>query len=256
MGCHTAAVLTGPLAGSLGGVLLLGVAVIASASAPVGTVQPNLGDAGPGVTVTAPATPTPVTPVVPAPPVSPEGGPTPGSDDDAVLTPAGLSTGEAVTASARSRKRLAVGDSLLVAARHQLRRRGFTVRAKVGRQFSAAPAILRGYGSKLARNVVIELGTNGTVSLATCKKVVRIAGKHRRVFLVNNRVPRSWQNSNNRTLRRCDRSFPGRRVRVIDWHEASAGHRSWFAADGVHHTARGRRAFVRVIDRAVDKHGL
>lgn len=245
--------LTGPLLGSLGGVLLLGVAVIASSSAPMGAVPQGLGSAGPGGTVTAPATP--AVPVAPAPPVSPEGRPTPAAAH-AVLPPASVSTGQAVTASSKRRKRLAVGDSLLVAARPQLRRRGFAVHARVGRQFSAAPGILRGYGKKLARNVVIELGTNGTVSLATCRKVVRIAGKKRRVFLVNNRVPRSWQNSNNRTLRRCDRSFSGRRVRVIDWYEASAGHRSWFAADGVHHTARGRRAFVKVIDRAVDKHGL
>jgi lysophospholipase L1-like esterase len=111
------------------------------------------------------------------------------------------------------------------------------------------------YGGKLPRNVVIALGTNGTVSLSACRAVVRTAGPARRVFLVTNRVPRSWQNSNNATLRACDRSFSARRVHVIDWHAASAGHPGWFAADRIHPSGPGRVAFARLIDRAVDRYG-
>ena len=164
-----------------------------------------------------------------------------------------LVAGDKVAGVARS-GRLIVGDSLTVGASGALKKRGFKVNAKVARQFSTAPGILRGYRT-LPRNVVIALGTNGTVSLATCKKVVRIAGKSRRVFLVNTRVPRSWEARNNRTLRRCDRSFAAGRVRVINWHRTSAGHPSWIAADGVHHTSRGRAAYMRAIDRAVDRYG-
>jgi hypothetical protein len=151
--------------------------------------------------------------------------------------------------------RLVVGDSLTVGARVALRQRGFVVHARVGRQFRAAPAILRSYGQKLPRNVVVALGTNGPVALSTCKVVVRIAGKNRRVFLVTNRVPRPWQAANNRTLRRCDRAFPAVRVAVVDWYRISSGHRSWMVSDGIHHTTAGRAAFVRALDRAVDKYG-
>lgn len=151
--------------------------------------------------------------------------------------------------------RLVVGDSLTVGARAALRQRGFTVHAQVGRQFSAAPAILRGYAKKLPRNVVVALGTNGPVALSTCKTVVRIAGKNRRVFLVTNRVPRPWQAANNRTLRRCDRAFPAVRVAVVDWYRISSGHRTWLVGDGIHHTSAGRAAFVRALDRAVDRYG-
>jgi hypothetical protein len=176
--------------------------------------------------------------------------------DSAVAPPTDLDTAAEVVTSRAARGRLAVGDSLMVGATTLMRRRGFAIHAKVGRQFSTAPGIVSGYGARLPRNVVIELGTNGTISLAACRRVVRLAGPERRVFLVTNRVPRSWQDANNATLRRCDRSFARSRVRLIDWHRASAGHPEWFAADGVHTSAVGRVAFARLIDRAVDRHGL
>ena len=169
------------------------------------------------------------------------------------MPPASLTT--TVTVVTAQRGRLAVGDSLMVGATPLMKKYGFSIHAKVGRQFSTAPTIVRSYGSSLPRNVVIELGTNGTVSLAACRKVVKTAGSHRRVFLVTNRVPRSWQDSNNRTLRACDRSFKASRVRIIDWYGASAGHPSWFAADNIHLSTKGRKAFSKLIDRAVDRYG-
>jgi len=175
-----------------------------------------------------------------------------------VSTTSTTTLGEAPTApaSAGSRSRLAVGDSLMVSVTPWLRSQGFRVHAKVGRQFSTAPGILRSFGSALPRNVVVELGTNGTVSLRTCRAVVRAAGRNRRVFLVTPRVPRSWEKGNVRTLHACDASFSARRVRIIGWHAHSAGHPEWFGSDRVHLTASGRRAFARLIDHAVDKRGL
>lgn len=175
--------------------------------------------------------------------------------DYAVAPPTDLDTAAEVVTSRAAGGRLAVGDSLMVGATSLMRRQGFAIHARVGRQFSTAPGIVSGYGTRLPRNVVIELGTNGTISLAACRRVVRLAGPERRVFLVTNRVPRSWQDPNNATLRRCDRSFARSRVRLIDWHGASAGHTEWFAADGVHTSAAGRVAFARLIDRTVDRHG-
>jgi hypothetical protein len=175
------------------------------------------------------------------------------ADTTVVAPPADLTSRTVVTRARGSR--LAVGDSLMVGVANRMRRRGFAVHARVGRQFSTGPGIVRGYGKRLPRNVVIELGTNGTVQLAHCRAIVPSAGPRRRVFLVTNRVPRSWQGSNNRTLRACDRSFRPSRVRIINWYRASAGHPEWFARDRVHLSASGQRAFVRLIDRAVDRHG-
>lgn len=152
--------------------------------------------------------------------------------------------------------RLAVGDSLMVSVAERMRAEGFEVHAEVGRQFSTAPGIVRGYGSALPSNVVIELGTNGTISLSDCRSVVRTAGRERRVFLVTNRVPRSWQGANRRTVRVCNRSFAGPRVRVINWYRHSSGQPQWFAGDGIHLSTSGQQAFARLIDRAVDRKGL
>ncbi len=149
-----------------------------------------------------------------------------------------------------------MGDSLTVSAERLLRAKGFQVHARVGRQFGTAPRIVRGYGRRLPRTLVLALGTNGPVSLRDCRAVLRAAGRDRRVFLVTNAVPRSWERTNNRTLRRCNRSVAPRRVRLIDWHRESAGHREWFAADGYHLSRAGRRAYARLLDRAVDRYGL
>lgn len=181
--------------------------------------------------------------------------------DDQSAEPSTVSVEQvAVAASAPKaagpRGRLAVGDSLMVSVTPWMSAQGFRVHAKVGRQFSTAPGIVRSFGSKLPRNLVVELGTNGTVSLSACRSVVTTAGKYRRVFLVTARVPRSWEEGNLRTLQACDASYAAKRVRIIDWHAHSAGHPEWFVADRVHLSASGRKAFQRLIDKAVDTHGL
>lgn len=154
------------------------------------------------------------------------------------------------------RGRLAVGDSLMVSVTPWMSAQGFRVHAKVGRQFSTAPGIVRGFGSSLPRNLVVELGTNGTVAPGACRSVITTAGKYRRVFLVTARVPRSWEAGNIATLRSCDASYSAKRVRIIDWYAHSAGHPEWFVGDRVHLSSSGRTAFQQLIDRAVDKYGL
>jgi hypothetical protein len=225
---------------------LLGVSLLGVAPASATTTEPT--PAASTSTTTSPTTSPTATPVTSDPTA------TPSTSSEAVPPPTDL---EAATIIARpaSGTRLAVGDSLMVGAGPLMRRAGFAIHAKVGRQFSTAPGIVRSYGRALPRNVVIELGTNGTVTLAACRAVVHAAGAKRRVFLVTNRVPRSWQDSNNATLAACDRSFPKARVHLVDWHGASAGRPEWFAADGIHTSAAGRAAFARLIDRAVDRYG-
>lgn len=154
------------------------------------------------------------------------------------------------------RGRLLVGDSVTVAVAPWMRSHGFDVHAKVGRQFSTAPGIVGGFGARLPRNVIIALGTNGTVSASACKRAVRTAGRNRRVFLVTSRVPRSWEAGNLRALRSCNRSFAKKRVKMINWYGRSAGHPEWFGSDRVHMTASGQRAYRRLIARVVDSHRL
>jgi hypothetical protein len=167
-----------------------------------------------------------------------------------------VSVAASVPKAAGPRGRLVVGDSLMVSVTPWMSSQGFRVHAKVGRQFSTAPGIVRSFGSKLPRNLVVELGTNGTVSLGACRSVVNTAGKYRRVFLVTARVPRSWEAGNIRTMESCDASYASKRVRIIDWYSHSAGHPEWFAGDRVHLSSSGRHAFQKLIDSAVDANGL
>lgn len=182
----------------------------------------------------------------------------------AAAVPPATATASAVTTAPRSsmvsaatpKGRFAIGDSVMLGAKPNLAAHGFTVDAKVSRQFFKAPGLLRARGSALPRNVVVALGTNGNITLRDCKAVVTLAGPSRRVFFVNNKVPRSWESANNAMLARCDAAFERNRVGVIDWKAYSAGQFGWFGGDGIHLTGTGRRAYASLIDAVVDTYGL
>ncbi|MBI1376572.1 MAG: hypothetical protein GC157_03695 [Frankiales bacterium] len=154
--------------------------------------------------------------------------------------------------------RFAIGDSVMLGSKPLLRARGFDVDAKVSRQFGAAVNTILRKDAKggLPRNVIVHLGTNGVVTMHDCRAVVRAAGPDRRVFLVNVRVPRSWEARDNDVLARCAASFTAGHVVLVDWHKLAAGHRSWFGADDVHPDTAGRKAYTDLIASAVDAHGL
>ncbi len=164
----------------------------------------------------------------------------------------------AVTSAAQAAPpgRIVIGDSVSGMNTGALKARGFRVDYTVSRQFGEVLGVMSSYGSSLPRNVVIALGTNGTVSLSTCKAAVRAAGTTRRVFLVTNRVPRSWEDGNNAALRACDRAFAASRVHLVDWWALSDRNPSWFYSDGYHPTEwLGAQKFANLIDRAVDAYG-
>jgi len=145
----------------------------------------------------------------------------------------------------------AIGDSVMLGAKGQLKRRGFVVNAAVSRQAYSAPAMVRKRSASLPRNVVVHLGTNGTFPLDTCKRLVANAGPSRRVFLLTVAVRRSWERSNNAVIRRCAEAFPAGRVTVVDWKSLASRHPSWFYSDGVHLKSAGARGYARLIDRTV-----
>jgi hypothetical protein len=154
--------------------------------------------------------------------------------------------------------RFAFGDSVMLGSKKLLQTRGFIVDAKVGRQFGASynAVVKLRRGHRLPANIVVHLGTNGTIALRDCKALVDAVGPGRRVFLVNVRVPRPWTHGNNVTIGRCDAAFAANRVVVVDWAGTANGHREWFGADNVHPDAVGRTAYVRLIDDAVTTQGL
>ena len=147
---------------------------------------------------------------------------------------------------------ITVGDSVQLGAKWVLLKKGVDiVDAKVSRQASTGPGLLRKRGKKLPSNVVIHLGTNGSYSLEDCKDMVRIAGPDRRVFMMTISVPRRWEKVNNETIRRCARAFPVGRVTVIDWKAATKAHPSWLYSDHTHLPPAGAKGYARLITQAI-----
>lgn len=159
----------------------------------------------------------------------------------------------APAAGTTSSDRFAIGDSVMLGARSALKELGFRVDATESRQSYSAPRLIRQRADRLPENVVVHLGTNGSFPLATCKAIVRAAGKDRRVFLVNVYVARSWEDRNNAVIRQCDEAFRTDRVHVVDWNEAVSANPGWLYGDRIHLRPSGGAAFARLIDRSVDQ---
>jgi len=155
--------------------------------------------------------------------------------------------------------RYAIGDSVMLGAKPNLTSRGFVVNATESRQFRDAINIvtIKRNNGTLPRNVIIALGTNGYVSSSDCTQIVKLAGPYRRVFLVNNRVPREWRPANNNTLAACANStaFAASRVYLIDWFSYSRNKPTWFYSDGFHLKPAGKSAYATLLDAKLDALG-
>jgi hypothetical protein len=166
----------------------------------------------------------------------------------------GVTLAGSASAAQSDKDRYALGDSVMLGAKNDLKGLGFAVvDAAESRQAYAGPALIRKRGDKLPKNVVIHLGTNGTLPLDVCKSMVKAAGPDRRVFFVTVHVPRSWQKSNNAVISECDAAFADDRVHVIDWNSAVNQHPGWLYNDRTHLRPSGARAFAKLIDSNVTK---
>ena len=154
-------------------------------------------------------------------------------------------------ASAHSARTLAIGDSVMLGARTQLYKLGIqTVDAKVSRQARTAEGLLRERGSGLQRRIVIHLGTNGPFTKEICRSIMKAAGVDRQVYLVNIKVPRRWEEPNNRAIDQCA-ALHADQVTVVDWHRAATQHPQWLYSDGMHLRPSGALAFARLIANAI-----
>ena len=140
---------------------------------------------------------------------------------------------------------LVVGDSIALGSADSLRRAlgaGTVVDAKVGRQFSAAPAIIA--AAPGGGPVVVDLGANGTVKAADVEAVIAAAGD-RRVVLVGVHVPRRWQDGNNDVLRAAAAAHPT--VEFVDWNALVAANPGVLGPDGVHPGVAGRSVLADAV---------
>jgi hypothetical protein len=180
---------------------------------------------------------------------SPQAGAEPSSNGATTTT---TSVADAVPATERTVT--LVGDSVMVGAAPDVLTAfdgRANVDAAVSRQADELGPIVRQLGveGRLGQVVVVQVGINGTVTEADLR-AVEDAAEGRHLYVINARVPRSWEQSNNELVN--DLVPELERGKVIDWYAASDGRRDYFLGDGIHLTEQGRAAYAQLIRSAVD----
>ena len=141
---------------------------------------------------------------------------------------------------------LAIGDSVLLGAAHEVAGQGFEVDAREGRFMRHALAILR----HLRRDnrhpplIVIAIGTNMPPTTGELDRALRLTRPSQTLALVTPwrsgaplADPAAWA---------LHRRHP-RRVQIVDWASRAAGHQSWFYGDGTHLRPPGALAYARLL---------
>jgi hypothetical protein len=149
----------------------------------------------------------------------------------------------------------AYGDSVLLGARSALQAAlgRVSLDAVEGRQpYQVLDDVLRdARAGTLHENVVIHTGNNGILAPDQLRATLRALHDRTRVLLVDDRVTRDWQDPNNATIRRVAAGVGN--VVVVDWYALSANRPGWLFSDGLHLTARGTRAYARLIRNALHR---
>lgn len=150
----------------------------------------------------------------------------------------------------------AVGDSVLLDDSGDLQKvfPGAVVDGQVGRQASAMPGVIAGLNQRgqLAKNVLVNVGTNGNITRDQADQIVHEIGKDRQIFWVTAHVPtREWQNQVNDMIHATAKRY--KNVHVIDWYATAKDHPDWFVSDHVHPNDHGNRYFTSLITKQITK---
>ncbi|WP_183095110.1 acyltransferase family protein [Nocardioides stalactiti] len=158
------------------------------------------------------------------------------------------------TAPLRGRHTVAIGDSLMINLAPALGDEvpKITINAEVGRQPWTGLEVAASYSqfNRPGGNYILGIGTNGAIDAAA---LARFCEEHEnaRVFLITPRVDRTWESTSVAAIESVARRFDN--VRVVDFHEAAAGHPGYFTSDGVHLTSDGVKVLVRLIVAAATR---
>jgi peptidoglycan/LPS O-acetylase OafA/YrhL len=145
-----------------------------------------------------------------------------------------------------------VGDSVMRGALDVLKAAlpGANVDAVEGRQASVAFDIVNGLAghNQIGTDVVLHIGTNGTIQPSALDATLARLGKSR-VVLLTDHVPRAWQDLNNRILTEAAHNHPN--VHLVDWNGAASAHPEWLWPDGIHLRPEGAAAYRDLIAGAL-----
>jgi len=145
---------------------------------------------------------------------------------------------------------IAIGDSVLLGAAHEVARKGFEVDAREGRFMRNALKVLRHLRRDHRRPpvVVVAIGTNQPASGQEISQALALLRRGQTLAFVTPK--RSWTGLPSGALYAAHRIHP-RRVRILDWLAFSAGRDAWFYADGTHLRPSGAQAYARLLAHAL-----
>jgi peptidoglycan/LPS O-acetylase OafA/YrhL len=143
-----------------------------------------------------------------------------------------------------------VGDSVLLGAAGELDRAlgSPAFATDVGLQPMGVIEILkkRRAAGQLGEAVVVHAGDNVPFTAAQFDEMMGLLEDVPKVLIVNVKVPRPWEQSNNEVLADGVRRYPDKAV-LVDWHAASAGRPELFVEDGIHLQPEGQRVYADLI---------
>jgi len=122
-----------------------------------------------------------------------------------------------------------------------------SVDAEVGRQFKELLAVARALrdSDRLGDEVILQMGNNGPVTASQFDDIMDVLKGVRRVVVINVKVPRPWEPTNNAMLADGVDRWPN--SVLVDWHRQSAARPELFADDGTHMGPTGVALLVEMI---------
>jgi hypothetical protein len=147
---------------------------------------------------------------------------------------------------------LIVGDSVLLGAMKETAAAGFDLNTRGCRQWGEGMAVLRGYkrSGRLPHLVVMELGTDWTVSVRQIRAAMALLGPERVLGLMTPREVGGYGGSDAAHMRLVAKRFP-KRALLLDWVAYTRGRGSWFQPDGIHLTLAGAAGFGEFLKTAL-----
>lgn len=143
----------------------------------------------------------------------------------------------------------ALGDSVMLGAVAALEQAmpGIYIEGEVGLQAAAAVKRLQALrtNGQLGDVVVIHIGTNGIIRDSEFEAMMDLLTDVPRVVVVNVKVPRPWEDPNNRMLAGSVADYPN--AVLIDWHGTAAEQGDYFWTDGIHLRPEGASVYASMI---------
>jgi peptidoglycan/LPS O-acetylase OafA/YrhL len=148
---------------------------------------------------------------------------------------------------------IALGDSVMIGARDQLRARlgkGFSMSARVGRQADEFVAIVQ----RLRRHghtpdaMIIQMGNNGPLYGESMEAIQKATSEVGELYLINDHAPVSWVGQSNHAIAEAAEDWP--HTTLIDWSSVAAS-RDGLLWDDLHLTPAGAGAYARLVSSAV-----